>query len=93
MTKTSFPSSLPQGLCIMHNMLNHPCRQVLQLEREAASSRARLSKLGRLRGLQAAAQARKTAEAAERAQARATEQDLLEAEASRSALIILTAPT
>ncbi|KAK9865637.1 hypothetical protein WJX84_005742 [Apatococcus fuscideae] len=72
-----------QEVVLQARQLQSESRQVLQLEREAASSRARLSKLGRLRGLQAAAQARKTAEAAERAQARATEQDLLEAEASR----------
>ena len=61
-------------------------RQVSELERQATSSRVRLGKLSRLRELQAAGQALKNAAAAERAQARALEQDLMEQDARRWAL-------
>ena len=55
------------------------------MEKEAAASQGRMSKLNRLRELQAAAQARRTAEAVERAQARADEQALHQQAALRLA--------
>ncbi|KAK9868489.1 hypothetical protein WJX84_009308 [Apatococcus fuscideae] len=58
-------------------------RELAEVERQAASSRLRLGKLSRLRQLQAAAQARRSAAATERAESRALEQELMEQNALR----------